>query len=118
DSSSDSGSSSSTSSSSSSSGDSGNGGSQSGGAEQRLSVNMEGKVLSISPDGYAREVWSNSNEAILSLARLDNGSVLLGSNNEGKLYLLDTKGTLSEVGRTSASQVTALLTRPAAGKGG
>jgi hypothetical protein len=108
----------SSSSSSSSSGDSGNSGSQSGGAEQRLSVNMEGKVLSISPDGYAREVWSNSQEAILSLARLDNGSVLLGSNNEGKLYLLDTKGTLSEVGRTSASQVTALLPRPGAGKSG
>jgi outer membrane protein assembly factor BamB len=90
---------------------------QSQAAEQKLSVTMEGKVLSISPDGYAREVWSGSQEAILSLARLDNGSVLLGSSGQGKLYLLDTKGTLSEVGRTSASQVTALLPRPA-GKGG
>lgn len=86
--------------------------------EQRLSINMEGKVLAISPDGYAREVWSGSQEAILSLARMDNGGVLLGSSGQGRLYLLDPKGTLSEVGRTAASQVTALLPRPAVnGKG-
>ncbi|HZN03413.1 MAG TPA: hypothetical protein VFD06_07465, partial [Candidatus Polarisedimenticolia bacterium] len=93
------------------------GSSQTGGAptEQRLSIGMEGKVLAISPDGYAREVWSGSQEAILSLARMDNGAVLLGSSGQGRLYLLDSKGTLSEVGRTGASQVTALLPRPAAG---
>jgi hypothetical protein len=109
---------SSSSSSSSSSSGSSDSSAQSSGAEQRLSVSMEGKVLSISPDGYAREVWSGGQEAILSLARMDNGSVLLGSSGQGKLYLLDTKGTLSEVGRTSASQVTALLSRPGTGKGG
>jgi sugar lactone lactonase YvrE len=95
-------------------------GSSQGGAptEQRLSIGMEGKVLAISPDGYAREVWSASQEAILSLARMDNGAILLGSSGQGRLYLLDAKGTLSEVGRASASQVTALLSRPASsGKG-
>jgi outer membrane protein assembly factor BamB len=86
-------------------------------SESRLSVGMEGKVLAVSADGYAREVWSGSQEAILSMAPLGNGTFLLGSSSQGKLYALDAKGTISEIGRSESSQVTALLTRHAATKG-
>jgi sugar lactone lactonase YvrE len=83
--------------------------------EQRVNVAMEGKVLAISPDGYAREVWSAGQEIILSLALLRDGSLLMGSGSQGRLYVLDAKRNVSEVARSTSSQVTALLRRPAAG---
>jgi outer membrane protein assembly factor BamB len=91
--------------------------SSSSSAESRLSVAMEGKVLAISADGYAREVWSASQEAILSMAPLGNGAFLFGSSSQGKLYAFDPKGTISEIGRSESSQVTALLPRHAAARG-
>lgn len=83
--------------------------------EQRVTVGMEGKVLAISPDGYAREVWSAGQEIILSLALLRDGSLLMGSGSQGRLYLVDTRRNVSEVARSASSQVTALLRRPGAG---
>jgi sugar lactone lactonase YvrE len=83
--------------------------------EQRVTVGMEGKVLAISSDGYAREVWSAGQEVILSLALLRDGSLLMGSGSQGRLYVVDTKRNVSEVARSVSSQVTALLRRPGAG---
>ena len=82
-----------------------------GPAETRAPLSMEGKVLAISPDGYAREVWSGSQEAILSLATTSRGEVLMGASSQGRLYLLDAKGGVSEIARSNSSQVTALLRR-------
>jgi hypothetical protein len=83
--------------------------------EQRVTIGMEGKVLAISPDGYAREVWSAGQEAILSLALLHDGGLLMGSASQGRIYVLDSRGGVSEVARSDSSQVTALLKRPATG---
>jgi hypothetical protein len=70
---------------------------------------MEGKVLAISRDGYAREVWSASQEAILSLALARADKLLMGSSLQGRIYALDAEDDVSEVARASSSQVTFLL---------
>jgi hypothetical protein len=85
--------------------------------EQRITVGTEGKVLAISPDGYAREVWAAGQEGILSLALQHDGGLLMGSGSQGRVYLADTDGGVSEIARTESSQVTALLKRPAVGGG-
>jgi len=83
-------------------------------AEQRISIGIEGKVLAIAPDGYAREVWSAGQEAILSLALRHDGTLLMGSGSQGRIYALDATGGVSEVARAPSSQVTALARRPSA----
>ena len=84
--------------------------------EQRVSLGLEGKVLAISPDGYAREIWSSGQEAILSLAIESDGTLLMGSSSQGRLYAVDRQGTVGEIARSGSSQVTALLRRGGGGK--
>src|SRR5262249_7348381 len=43
------------------------------------------------------------------------GSLLMGSGSQGRLYLVDAKRNVSEVARSASSQVTALLRRPVEG---
>jgi sugar lactone lactonase YvrE len=86
--------------------------------EQRIPIAMEGKVLAISKDGYGREVWSASQEAILSLAAAADGSLIMGSSQEGKIYSLDSGNEVSEVARLGSGQITAMLRRGAPGRGG
>ncbi len=70
---------------------------------------MEGKVLAISPDGYAREIWSGSQEAILSLAVSPDGDLLMGASAQGRIHTVDAAGNVSELLRLPSAQVTALL---------
>ncbi len=77
--------------------------------EQRVPIGMEGKVLAISPEGYAREMWSGSQEAILSLAVSASGDLLMGSSSQGRIYSLDAALNVHELARLSSGQVTALL---------
>jgi hypothetical protein len=77
--------------------------------EQRVPIGMEGKVLAISSEGYARELWSGSQEAILSLAVTSTGELLMGSSAQGRIYSVDASGNVDEVARLSSAQVTALL---------
>jgi len=77
--------------------------------EQRVPIGMEGKVLAISPEGYAREVWSGSQEAILCLAVAASDDLLMGSSTQGKIYALDAAGNVDEMVRLASGQVTALL---------
>jgi hypothetical protein len=77
--------------------------------EQRVPIGMEGKVLAISSEGYAREMWSGSQEAILSLAVSSSGDLLMGSSSQGRILSLDAAGNVHELARLSSGQVTALL---------
>src|SRR5207247_6329694 len=77
--------------------------------EQRVPIGMEAKVLAISPEGYAREVWSGSQEAILCLAVASTGELVMGSSTQGKIYGLDAAGNVDEMVRLASGQVTALL---------
>jgi outer membrane protein assembly factor BamB len=84
-------------------------------AEQRINIGIEGKVLAIARDGYAREVWSAGQEAILSLALRRDGTLLMGSASQGRIYALDPAGGVGEIARSESSQVTALARRPPGG---
>lgn len=77
--------------------------------EQKIPIGMEGKVLAISPEGYAREMWSGGQEAILSLAVAPGGDLLMGSNSQGRILSLDTAGNVQELTRLASGQVTSLL---------
>ncbi len=77
--------------------------------EQRVPIGLEGKVFLISRDGFGRELWSGSQEAILSLAPSPGGGLVMGSSLEGRLYALSADGDVGEVARISSGQVTALL---------
>ncbi|HXU12690.1 MAG TPA: hypothetical protein VN898_12050, partial [Candidatus Binatia bacterium] len=79
--------------------------------EQRVPIGMEGKVLAISRDGYAREIWAGGQEAILSLAVAPDGNLLMGSSNQGRIYGVDAAGNVTELLRLASAQVTALLRR-------
>jgi outer membrane protein assembly factor BamB len=79
--------------------------------EQRVPIGMEGKVLAIARDGYARELWAGGQEAILSLAVASDGTLLMGSSAQGKIYGLDASGNVTELLRLASAQVTALLRR-------
>ncbi|MEE9470667.1 MAG: PQQ-binding-like beta-propeller repeat protein, partial [Gemmatimonadota bacterium] len=79
--------------------------------EQRLPVSMEGKVLAISKDGYAREIWSGDQEAIFCLETAPDGRILMGSSLQGRIYAFDpADGSIREIARSPSSQITALLT--------
>ncbi len=84
-------------------------------AEQRVPIGMEGKVLAIAPDGYGRELWSGTQEAILSLVLDPGGDLLMGSSIQGKIYALQRDETVSELARITSGQVTALLRLDAGG---
>lgn len=82
-------------------------------AEQRITLGLEGKVLAVSTDGYGREIWGAGQEAILSLVLRGDGTLLMGSGSQGRIYALDARGAVSEVARSGSSQVTSLARRPA-----
>ncbi len=78
--------------------------------EQRVPISMEGKVLAISKDGYAREIWSGDQEAIFCLETAHDGRILMGSSLQGRIYAFDpADGSIREIARSPSSQITALL---------
>jgi hypothetical protein len=78
-------------------------------------MGMEGKLYAVSAEGYAREIWGASQEAILSLAPGAPGVLLLGSSAQGKIYVLDQEERIHEAARIASGQVTAML--PLAARG-
>jgi sugar lactone lactonase YvrE len=85
-------------------------------AEQRVPIGMEGKVLAIAPDGYGREVWSGTQEAILAMVFAPGGDLILGSSSQGKIYALQGDETVSELARIPSGQVTALVRADGGGR--
>jgi sugar lactone lactonase YvrE len=74
---------------------------------------LEGKVLCLEPDGYAREIWSATGEMILSLALDADGNLIAGSGSEGKVHRIDPRrAEASLLHKSSSQQVTALLAEP------
>jgi hypothetical protein len=69
-------------------------------------------VYRIAPDGSPTELWSSRDLLVYSLARAQNGQLLLGTGNHGAVLELDGNQVYSEVAKTSAEQVTGLATAP------
>ena len=74
---------------------------------------VESKILALDADGYAREIWSQAGELILSLALDAEGSLLAGGGTDGKILRIDpVRSDSSLLQKTDSSQVTALLREP------
>jgi hypothetical protein len=72
-----------------------------------------GAIFSIRPDGLWDTVWETDDDAPYDLLIEDNGSLLVGTGTEGKIFRLSgspTRATL--LARAAARQVTALLREP------
>jgi len=74
---------------------------------------VESKILCLERDGYAREIWGQAGELILSLALDREGSVIAGGGVDGKIYRVDpvrTDATL--VHKADSLQISGLLKEP------
>ena len=74
---------------------------------------VESKVLALEADGYAREIWAQPGELILSLALERDGNLIAGGGTDGKIYRLDPVRTDSTLlNKADSSQVSCLLKEP------
>jgi len=74
---------------------------------------VESKIVALESDGYAREIFSQTGELILSLAVDEAGEVIAGGGTDGKIYLVDPQRSDSSVlVKADSSQVTSLLKQP------
>jgi cell wall-associated NlpC family hydrolase len=83
-------------------------------APQPATVSGGSEVYRIETDGYARRIWSDSQDVAYSLAVDPQGRPLVGTGNKGAIYRLDSEGLHTLLAKTSPAQVTSL----AAGKSG
>jgi hypothetical protein len=74
---------------------------------------VEGKVLALESDGYARELWGQPGEIILSLALSKDGKLLAGGGVDGKIYRIDpVRAEATLLYKADSSQITSFLTEP------
>ncbi|MFQ6091244.1 MAG: two-component regulator propeller domain-containing protein [bacterium] len=65
-------------------------------------------VYQINPDGVVTKLWTSS-ALLLSLAVRDDGSLIIGTGDDGKLYSLLTDRTSLSLAKSSESQILSLL---------
>ncbi|MFB3776075.1 MAG: hypothetical protein ACE141_00655 [Bryobacteraceae bacterium] len=83
-------------------------------APQAPPVSGGSEVYRIETDGYARRIWSNSQDIAYALAIDAQGKALVGTGNRGSIYRLDSDVLHTLLARISTGQVTCLL----GGRGG
>ena len=67
------------------------------------------EIYRVQPDGYARRVWSHSQDVAYALAFDARGNVILGTGNRGNLYRLDSDSSYTRLAGIAPSQVTGLV---------
>jgi hypothetical protein len=75
----------------------------------RASVSGGGIVYRIRPDGVVEEWWRSREDAALSLARQEDGTILIGTGPNGKLYAVPERGRRTELAQLSEAQITAFM---------
>ncbi len=65
-------------------------------------------LFRIDTTGYARDIWSFSDQSIQSVIRDDKGRLWVGTSGEGSLYLFDRDGKALLVFKGSESEITAI----------
>jgi hypothetical protein len=74
---------------------------------------VESKIVALDADGYAREIWSQTGELVMSLALDADGNLLAGGGTDGKILRIDPQRSDSSLlHKTDSAQVTALLREP------
>jgi len=72
-------------------------------------------IYRIAPDGYPEQWWDSEEELVYSLAFDNNATLLAGTGNEGKILAINSPTSFTNLVKSSAGQVTALLRAPDGG---
>ena len=76
-------------------------------------VNLAGSdVFMISTDGAPRKLWSSHDDVVYALDFDNNGRLIAGTGNKGRIYAIEKNGDYSDLLRASASQVTSFAKAP------
>ncbi|MCX8160123.1 MAG: hypothetical protein N3G18_04235 [Candidatus Saccharicenans sp.] len=71
---------------------------------------VSGAVFQVTPDGLARKLWSSGEEIVYSLVyQSDTQKLIMGTGNQGRLYLLDRQGGLELLAQSGSEQVYGLF---------
>ncbi|MCL4523045.1 MAG: hypothetical protein M1451_03915 [Acidobacteria bacterium] len=74
-----------------------------------LSLTGGSEVYRITPDGAPESLWSSRDDLVYALSLGPAGKLLLGTGNRGLVIQLEGKRTYAALPKTSASQVTSLV---------
>jgi hypothetical protein len=63
-------------------------------------------VYRIAPDDSPQELWTSRDDIVYALAAVSEGTLLLGTGNEGTVIQLDQSGVFSQLTKSTTGQVT------------
>ncbi|MGE5112815.1 MAG: hypothetical protein ACM3JB_18275 [Acidobacteriaceae bacterium] len=70
------------------------------------------EVYRIAPDGSPKRLWSSRDDLVYTLALDDNGRLLAGTGNKGKIYAIGANGDFTDLLKASANQVVGFARAP------
>ena len=73
------------------------------------------EIYRISPEGAPRRVWSSRDDIVYALGFDEQGRLLAGTGNKGRIYLVQNEGAFTDLLKASATQVTAFAKAPGGG---
>ncbi len=73
------------------------------------------EVYRIAPDGSPRRVWSSREDLVYALALDQDGTLLAGTGNKGRIYAIQGPGQFTDLLKASASQVIGFAKGPRGG---
>ncbi len=96
---------------------------QGGGGPQPAPTNPAGpmapsagsEIYRIAPDGAPRRIWASREDIVYALGFDEQGRLLAGTGNKGRIYLVQNEGAFTDLLKASATQVTAFAKAPGGG---
>ncbi len=73
------------------------------------------EVYQIAPDGSPRRIWSSRDDVVYALGFDDQGRLVAGAGNRGRVYAIRPDGSFTDLLKASATQVTAFCPAPTGG---
>ncbi len=70
------------------------------------------EVYRIAPDGSPKRIWSSRDDLVYALAFDDNGRLIAGTGNKGKIYAIGANGDFTDMLKASANQVIGFARAP------
>jgi hypothetical protein len=73
------------------------------------------EIYRIAPDGAPRRIWASRDDIVYALGFDEQGRLLAGTGNKGRIYLVQNEGNFIDLLKASATQVTAFAKAPGGG---
>ena len=73
------------------------------------------EIYRIAPDGAPRRIWSSREDIVYALGFDEQGRLLAGTGNKGRIYLVQNEGNFTDLLKASATQVTGFAKAPGGG---